>query len=109
LVKLLAVFCLLSWRIFWLTMMNRCAADAPPGLALTRVEIQLLDQLVKVKPAEASQPKTLSTYLTKMARLGGYLARAKDPPPGNQVIWKGMSRLTDMELGFMVGAKLVGN
>ena len=27
--------------------------------------------------------RTLSHYLTKIARLGGYLARANDPPPGN--------------------------
>ena len=90
-------------------MMNRCAADAPPELALTKVEIQLLDQRVKDKPGQAAPPKTLSTYLIKVARLGGYLARAKDPPPGNQVIWKGMSRLMDMQLGFIIGAKLVGN
>ncbi len=32
-----------------------------------------------------------------------------DSPPGNQVIWKGLSRLTDIELGFLIGAKLVGN
>jgi hypothetical protein len=108
LVKLLSVFCILAWRIFWLTMTKRCAADAPPGLALTAVEIHLLDQIVKDKPGEASSPKTLSTYLTKIARLGGYLARAHDPAPGNQVVWKGMSRLTDMELGFMVGVKTCG-
>jgi hypothetical protein len=108
LVKLLAVFCILAWRLFWLTMINRCSADAPPGLALTRVEIHLLDELVKDKPGDALKKKTLSTYLTKIARLGGYLARAHDAPPGNQVIWKGMSRLTDMELGFMVGAKICG-
>jgi hypothetical protein len=108
LVKLLSVFCLLAWRIFWLTMISRCAADAPPGLALTKVEIHLLDQLVKDKPGEAPQKKTLSTYLTNIARLGGYLARAHDPAPGNQVIWKGMSRLTDMELGFLVGVKTCG-
>jgi hypothetical protein len=108
LMKLLSVFCLLAWRIFWLTMMNRCAADASPGIALTPIEIQLLDQLVKDQPGEVSQKKTLSTYLTKIARLGGYLARARDPAPGNQVIWKGMSRLTDMELGFMVGVKTCG-
>jgi DNA topoisomerase-3 len=38
-----------------------------------------------------------------------YLARAKDPPPGNAVMWRGMSRLTDIELGFFIGAQLVGN
>jgi hypothetical protein len=26
-----------------------------------------------------------------------------------QVIWKGLSRLTDIEMGFLIGAKLVGN
>jgi hypothetical protein len=66
LVKLLSVFCILAWRIFWLTMIKRCAADAPPGLALTQVELHLLDQLVKDKPGDALKKKTLSTYLTKM-------------------------------------------
>lgn len=42
-------------------------------------------------------------------RLGGYLARAKDPPPGNMVMWRGMSRLNDIELGVLIGAGLVGN
>lgn len=47
----------------------------------------------------------LSTiYLMKLARLGGYLARAGDPPPGNIVIWLGLSRLTDIELGAEIAA-----
>jgi hypothetical protein len=45
----------------------------------------------------------------KIARLGGYLDRAKDPPPGNTVMWRGFARLTDIELGFILGARLVGN
>jgi hypothetical protein len=53
--------------------------------------------------------KVLSLYLTKLARLGGYLARAKDPPPGNTVMWRGLTRLTDIQLGFILGAQLVGN
>ena len=108
LVNLLSLFCLLAWRIFWLTMLNRCAANAPPELALTQIEIHLLDQLVRDKPSKGSPPKSLSTYVTKVARLGGYLARAHEAPPGNQVIWKGMSRLTDMEPGFLVGVKSCG-
>jgi hypothetical protein len=34
-----------------------------------------------------------------IARLGGYLARANDPPPGNMVIWRGLSRLANIEFG----------
>lgn len=109
LVNLISVFCILSWRIFWMTIINRVAQDASPKLALTNIEISLLDHLVKSK-AQNKPPKTsLSAYITKIARLGGYLARKSDPPPGIKVMWKGISRLTDIELGFILGAKLVGN
>src|SRR5918912_1569736 len=64
LVRLIAVLCILSWRVFWMTMIGRCAPDAEPGLA---------------------------------------------PPPGNTVMWRGMSRLTDITLGSTVAAGLVGN
>ena len=53
--------------------------------------------------------KTLSHYLTKLAHLGGYLARARDPPPGNIVMWRGLSRLTDIQIGVDIGAGNVGN
>ncbi len=105
-VNLIAVFCVLSWRIFWMTMMNRVAPAASPLVALTEVETQLLDTLL---PERAKRRKaTLSTYLIKIARLGGYLARAKDSPPGNMVMWRGLSRLTDIELGFLMGVELCG-
>jgi hypothetical protein len=37
-VNLIAVFCILSWRIFWMTMMNRVAPLMSPLVALTEVE-----------------------------------------------------------------------
>ena len=107
LTNLIAVFCIISWRVFWMTMLNRSAPEAPPALALTAIEVALLDRLVNDKPRP--RRKTLSHYLTKIARLGGYLARAKDPPPGNTVMWRGLSRLTDIALGAIVGAEIVGN
>lgn len=88
-------------------MLNRSAPRALPTLALTATEIALLDRLVNDKPQ--ARRKTLSHYLTKIARLGGYLAGTSDPPPGNTVMWRGLSRLTDIALGAMVGAEIVGN
>jgi hypothetical protein len=105
-VKLIAVFCILSWRIFWMTMMNRVAPLASPLVALTHIETRLLDSLLP--ETRKRQKPTLATYLSKIARLGGYLARAKDSPPGNTVMWRGLSRLTDIELGFLMGVKLCG-
>jgi hypothetical protein len=109
LANLISVFCILSWRVFWMTMLNRTASTAPPDVALTKTEIALLDHLMKDKGQGAPERKTLSHYLTKVARLGGYLARANDLPPGNIVMWRGLSRLTDIELGAIIGAKVVGN
>ena len=109
LANLIAVFCILSWRVFWMTMLNRSAPNAPPTLALTNVELGLLDCLVTDKGQRSVRRKPLSHYLTKIARLGGYLARANDPPPGNTVMWRGLSRLSDIGLGAIVGAEIVGN
>ena len=102
LVRLIAVFCILGWRIFWMTMMRRAAPDAAATIVLTKVEIALLDRLVPDKNQAPPSAGTLSSYLTKVAHLGGYLARTKDPPPGNTVMWRGLSRLTDINLGFML-------
>jgi len=98
----------LSWRIFWMTMINRTSPNLSPDVAFTELELWLLDELVQDK-ANAHPSKSLTTYLTKLARLGGYLARAHDPPPGNTVMCRGLSRLTDIQLGATIGAQLVGN
>jgi Transposase DNA-binding/Transposase DDE domain len=98
LTKLIAVFCILAWRIFWTTMVNRTAPDAPPRSALTEAEITVIDRAVRDRPTIPAE-KTLSHYLMKIACLGGYLARAHDRPPGNTVMWRGWSRLMDMILG----------
>ena len=71
--------------------------------------MDLLDRLVKDKSVVTPSDSGLSVYLTKVARLGGYLARANDAPPGNLVMWRGLSRLTDIALGFQIGAQFVGN
>jgi hypothetical protein len=110
LTNLIAVFCILSWRVFWLTMLNRVAPNAAPTVALASIEIRLLDELVVDAGNRKCRSGTLSYYLIKLARFGGYLARASDPPPGNMVIWRGLSRLTDIEIGLEIGmARNVGN
>jgi hypothetical protein len=90
-------------------MMNRVAPAAAPTVALAPLETHLLDRLLSHERTPTRQPRRLSDYLTKIARLGGYLARAKDPPPGNTVMWRGLSRLIDIEIGFLAGIELVGN
>lgn len=104
----MAVFCILSWRVFWLTMMNRITPDAAPGEVFTALELHILDRLVKNKSIHPRK-NSLSHYLIKLAKLGGYLARNSDSPPGNETIRRGLTRLVDIQLGVILSTKLVGN
>jgi hypothetical protein len=71
-------------------------AESRPHFAITDREIALLDRLV---PDRAPTERTLSAYVVKVARFGGYLARSRDPLPGNLVMWRGFARLADITLG----------
>src|SRR5260370_38453563 len=107
LTNLIAIFCILGWGIFGLTEINRSGPEASPEVALTATELTLLDELVK-DTARTAQAPPLSRSLIKLAQLGGYLARANDSPPGNKVIWRGMHRLIDIELGYRLGRESCG-
>ena len=87
----------------------RIKPDLEPALVLTGLETNILDRLIPDPTADPSPTRTLSLYLTKIARLGGYLSRAKDPPPGNIVMWRGLSRLNDIALGAALQIENVGN
>lgn len=105
LANLMAMMCILSWRVMWLTMVNRTSSELPAKLVFTDVEMKLLEKLIE--ESEQSK-KTVGRFLNLLARLGGYLNRKNDGPPGNTVMWRGMSRLTDIHLGYCL-AKVVGN
>lgn len=79
LANLLAVVCIISWRVLWLTMLNRTNPNASPKVALTDTEIALLDQLVSDAGNRRCRSGTLAFYLIKLARLGGYLAELATP------------------------------
>ena len=46
LTKLIALYSIVSWRVFWITMLARVAPQAPATAALNELEIQLLETMV---------------------------------------------------------------
>lgn len=104
LVKFLALVTVVSWRIFFVTMSARVEPDAPPGTVLTTAEINTLDRIDAARARPRLRRRTLADYLLQIAMLGGYLARNRDPPPGNMVVWRGLTRLHDIALGITIGA-----
>jgi hypothetical protein len=63
LTSLIAIFCILAWRVLWLTEIKRSAPVAPPEVALT-------DHPVR-DTARTAQAHPLSRRLIKLAQLGG--------------------------------------
>ncbi|KRR07021.1 hypothetical protein CQ12_40940 [Bradyrhizobium jicamae] len=44
----------------------------------------------------------------QIAMLGGYLGRTRDPPPGNIVVWHGLTKLQDVAFGITIGSMRCG-
>jgi hypothetical protein len=102
LTKFLALVAMVSWRIFFLTMSARATPEAAPETVLTSTEIATLDAIDAVRAKPRIVRKSLATYLLQIAMLGGYLARNHDPPPGNMVVWRGLTRLNDIAFGLAI-------
>ena len=69
LTNLIAIYCIVSWRVFWMTMLARVAPQAPATVALSAMELRVLDYMIKDAGSKPRR-KTLGRYLTKLARLG---------------------------------------
>jgi len=96
LARLIAILSVMSWRIHWLTMLAREEDKISLKIAFNPLEISILEKMVPEKKSRVKN-STVQFYLQKIARLGGYLARASDPPPGPLVIWRGLIKLNEFQ------------
>lgn len=96
----IALCCVVAWRVTWLAMLSRETPEADPAAVFTEDERYLLDQATPDRKRKA--PRDLEVYIRAVARLGGYLDRASDTPPGTTVIWRGFSRLADLIHGARI-------
>ena len=47
-------------------------------------------------------PETLGQAVKLVAKIGGYLDRPSDPPPGHQIMWRGYMKLQIMIEGYLL-------
>lgn len=96
LARYLSLFSVIAWRLFWMTHIRRATPEAPAETVMTRAEIGTLTSLRRFQTFFADDRPSVKEVLTAVARLGGYLNRRNDPPPGANVLWRGWQRLQSM-------------
>ncbi len=92
----------IAWRIMLMTLLGRESPDLPAEILFSDFEIRVLKALALQRRLAA--PTKLENAVHLVARLGGYLARKNDPPPGHEIMWRGFSILQIMTQGFELGA-----
>ena len=100
----IALCCVVAWRVSWLTILRRRSPDSSPAAVFTDIECLLLERSMPERKRHS--PRNLDFYITAVARLGGYLDRASDAPPGTTVVWRGFSRLADLVDGARIAQDL---
>ena len=100
LMRALAVYSIVAFRLLWLTYQARQTPDVTCTLVFTDIEWRTLFVAIHKTNAFPICPPTLETAVLWVAKLGGFLARKHDGQPGINVIWRGLRRLFDLACFF---------
>jgi len=96
LMRALAVYNVVAWRLLWLTYQTRQTPREPCTVALTESEWRTLYAVVNKTTILPDHPPDLQTAVLWIAKLGGFLGRKSDGQPGVKVLWRGFRRLQDL-------------
>lgn len=94
--RALATYCIVAWRLLWLTYEARRNPDVSCDEVLEAHEWQALYCMIHKTSIPPATPPTLHDAVGWIARLGGFLGRKHDGEPGVKVIWRGLRRLHDI-------------
>jgi hypothetical protein len=98
--RAIAINLVIGWRIMLMTLLGRETPELPAEVLFSDIEIEVLQALAKKK--KMKPPDLLGDAVQLVARLGGYLARNSDPPPGHQLMWQGYAALRMMCEGYVL-------
>ncbi|ABV84893.1 IS4 family transposase [Rickettsia massiliae] len=101
LIKYITMKSIVAWRIFWLSRKFNNDQNASCSQVLTPLEQKLL---FKRFNNGANPPKELSAKeaIKLIAKLGGYIGRNRDHPPGIISLWRGWTRLMNMVSDYKI-------
>ncbi|MBW2736685.1 MAG: IS4 family transposase [Deltaproteobacteria bacterium] len=96
--RLIAINMVIAWRIHLMTLLGREAPDLPMEVLFSDLELRVLKLFSKER--DLVPPTTLGEAVITVARMGGYMNRKHDPPPGAEILWRGHRRLSLLSQGL---------
>jgi transposase-like protein/transposase Tn5 family protein len=102
LIRCLALYSVIAWRILYATMLSRAAPELPCTVLLDEHEWQGLYCRIHRVAIAPAKPPTLRQAVRWIAQLGGFLGRKRDGEPGVSVLWKGFQHLVDIAAMYRI-------
>ena len=88
-----------------ITLVARTDPSLPCTQFLSEQEQKVLALKAQSKGTPPKEPSCIADALVCIAKLGGYLARKSDGPPGTLVLWRGWKRLMDLTEGWYLATQ----
>lgn len=101
--RAIAINLVIAWHIMLMTLLGREVPTLAVDVIFSELEIEVLQ--AQAQEYRLPEPSNLGEAIRLVARLGGYLGRARDPPPGHQLMWEGYKFLRAMCVGYALRAK----
>lgn len=102
LIRFLAVANVIAWRLLWQTYLSRVDSNLPCTVVMTEAEWKALYNFIHKTALLPQEVPTLGQVTAWIAKLGGFLGRKADGPPGVQVLWQGWRRLFDITQTWLI-------
>ena len=100
LARYLTVMSIVAWRLFMITLIARTDPAVPCSTLLADHEWKVLFLKANKNKSLPKKPPRIGDVVIWVAKLGGYLARRNDGPPGTITLWRGWKRLVDLTEGW---------
>ena len=98
----LATYSIVAWRLLYITYLARSETNVSCEIMLSPPEWQALYATIHHKSYPHSYPPTLGEVVGWIAKLGGFLGRKHDGFPGVKTLWRGLRRLDDIMMGWLL-------
>ena len=95
LARYLTIMSIVAWRLFMITLIARTNPATPCSTLLADNEWKVLFLKANRNKTVPKKPPRIGDVVIWVAKLGGYLARKNDGPPGTIALWRGWKRLAD--------------